>query len=233
MNDESERLAERDGLRILEAVLFASRAPVPEAVLAAHLPDGVALRPLLAALSDHYAERGVNLVEVAGGWALRTAPDLAFALRREAEVQRRLSRAALETLAIIAYHQPVTRGEIEQIRGVAVSKGTLDILFEQGWIAPRGRRRTPGRPATWVTTPGFLDHFGLVSLDDLPGVEELKAAGLLDSGAVQTELALGVGEDREVAPPGAGAARETREDEPRQLAGEDYDTQPELESDPA
>lgn len=190
MSTETEQAPETEALRVLEAVLFASSEPLSEAVLAAHLPEGTDLPGLLATLAEHYADRGINLREVADGWALRTAPDLAFALRREAEVQRRLSRAALETLAIIAYHQPVTRAEIEQIRGVAVSKGTLDILFEQNWIQPRGRRRTPGRPATWVTTPVFLDHFGLAALDDLPGVDELRAAGLLDSQPKQTALDL-------------------------------------------
>jgi segregation and condensation protein B len=181
---------DRDALRVLEALLFASRAPLGEDELKAHLPEDADLGALLAHLAEHYAERGVNLVRVAEGWAMRTAPDLGPALRREAEVQRKLSRAALETLAIVAYHQPVTRAEIEQIRGVAVSKGTLDILFEQGWIQPRGRRRTPGRPVTWVTTPGFLDHFGLASLDDLPGLDELRAAGLLDARAAAPGLAL-------------------------------------------
>ena len=166
-------------LRVLEAVLFASRDPLPEDVLAAHLPEDSDIAALLAALAERYAGRGVELRRLGAGWALRTAPDLAAALKRETEVRRRLSRAALETLAIVAYHQPVTRAEIEAIRGVAVSRGTLDILFDRGWIEPRGRRRAPGRPATWVTTPGFLDHFGLASLDDLPALEELRASGLL------------------------------------------------------
>lgn len=178
--------------RILEALLFASRDPLSETVLASNLPEGTDIHAALAVLAERYAERGVNLVEVGGGWAMRTAADLAYVLRRETEVQRRMSRAALETLAIVAYHQPVTRGEIEQIRGVAVSKGTLDILFEQGWIQPRGRRNTPGRPATWVSTPAFLDHFGLSGLDDLPGIDELKAAGLLDSDTSQSSLGLHV-----------------------------------------
>ncbi len=144
---------------------------------------------LLARLGEEYGGRGVNLVRVGGKWALRTAPDLAPYLRRQVEVSRKLSRAAVETLAIIAYHQPVTRAEIEEIRGVSVSRGTLDILLEAGWVRPRGRRRTPGRPATWVTTQGFLEHFGLESLDDLPGVEELKASGLLQSGRTSFGLA--------------------------------------------
>ncbi len=193
--------AEADQIRVIEALLFASRAPLSEVDLAAHLPDGTDVKARLAALAEDYAERGINLVQVSHGWAFRTAPDLGAALRREKDVQRKLSRAALETLAIIAYHQPVTRAEVEEIRGVAVSKGTLDILFEQGWVQPRGRRRTPGRPATWVTTASFLDHFGLSALDDLPGVEELKAAGLLDARVVPAGLSLGAiasGEEQQV-----------------------------------
>jgi len=182
---------EAEQIRVIEALLFAGRAPFSEDDLAAHLPEGTDVKACLAALAEDYAERGINLVQVSHGWALRTAPDLGAVLRREKKVQRRLSRAALETLAIIAYHQPATRAEIEEIRGVAVSKGTLDILFEQGWVQPRGRRRTPGRPATWVTTASFLDHFGLAALDDLPGVEELRAAGLLDARAVPAGLLLG------------------------------------------
>jgi segregation and condensation protein B len=131
-------------------------------------------------LGGLYANRGVNLVRVDGKWAFRTAPDLGPRLQIEQKVHRKLSRAALETMAVIAYHQPVTRAEIEEVRGVALSKGTLDTLLEIGWVKPRGRRRTPGRPVTWVTTDAFLDHFGLEGLDALPGVEELRAAGLLD-----------------------------------------------------
>lgn len=170
-------------LRALEAVLFAARAPLSETALAERLPPAADVAGLLAALAGRYRGRGVELAHVAGGWAFRTAPDLAHLLKREAEVQRRLSRAALETLAIVAYRQPATRAEIESVRGVAASRGTLDILFEQGWIEPRGRRRAPGRPVTWATTPAFLDHFGLSSLDDLPDLEELRAAGLLDDDA--------------------------------------------------
>ena len=168
------------GGRALEALLFAARAPLSETALAERLPPSADVAGLLAALAERYRGRGVELAQVAGGWAFRTAPDLAHLLKREAEVQRRLSRAALETLAIVAYRQPATRAEIEAVRGVAASRGTLDILFEQGWIEPRGRRRAPGRPVTWATTPAFLDHFGLSSLDDLPDLEELRAAGLLD-----------------------------------------------------
>lgn len=177
--DDADRQAQ--GMRLLEALLFASAEPLPEALLAARLGEGINAAALLAELRRQYHGRGVNLVRVGGGWAFRTAEDLAPLLRREEEVGRKLSRAAVETLAIIAYHQPVTRGEIEQIRGVATSKGTLDILLELGWIRPGKRRETPGRPLTWVTTEGFLDHFGLDGLRDLPGLEDLRAAGLLDS----------------------------------------------------
>lgn len=168
-------------LKLLEAMLFASADPMSEKELAGRLPESADLTALLASLQAHYADRGVNLVRAGKTWAFRTSPDVAALLRRETVAERKLSRAALETLAIIAYHQPVTRAEIEEIRGVQVSKGTLDVLFEQGWIRPKGRRQTPGRPVTWGTTDGFLDHFGLDSLAALPGIEELKAAGLLDA----------------------------------------------------
>lgn len=168
-------------IRLVEALVFASAEPVGDAALRERLPDDADLGAIIAELVDHYRGRGVNLVRVAGGWAFRTAEDLAAELRKGREPARRLSRAALETLAIVAYHQPVTRAEIEGIRGVSISKGTLDLLMEAGWVRPGRRRQTPGRPLTWVTTPGFLDHFGLGSLDELPGVQELKAAGLLDS----------------------------------------------------
>ncbi|WP_051340273.1 SMC-Scp complex subunit ScpB [Azospirillum halopraeferens] len=168
-------------LRLIEALLFASAEPVAEAALAARLGADADVAGLLDELCRHYAPRGVNLVRTGAGWAFRTAADLAPHLRLEEEVARKLSRAAVETLAIIAYHQPVTRGEIEAIRGVATSKGTLDLLMEQGWIRPGKRRETPGRPLTWITTDHFLDHFGLESLRDLPGLDDLRAAGLLDS----------------------------------------------------
>lgn len=168
-------------LRILEAVLFAAEAPVPVAKLQAFLPEGTDIEALLADLQTNYANRGVNLVQVAGNWTLRTADDLSFVLRRENVEQKRLSKAALETLAIVAYHQPVTRAEIEDIRGVAISKGTLDILMEIGWVRLRGRRRVPGRPVTYGTTQEFLVHFGLNEVGDLPGAQELKGAGLLDA----------------------------------------------------
>ena len=177
-------------LRLLEAMLFANTQPVGEAALAARLPEGTPVPALLEELAGLYANRGVNLVCRDGGWAFRTAPDLGGLLQIEKEVVRKLSRAAVETLAIIAYHQPVTRAEIEEIRGVALSKGTLDTLLEAGWIRPRGRRQTPGRPVTWGTSTDFLDHFGLARIEDLPGVEELKAAGLLDRRASVTTIAM-------------------------------------------
>ncbi|MCK0198852.1 SMC-Scp complex subunit ScpB [Ancylobacter sp. 6x-1] len=169
------------GLRLLEAMLFASDEPLDEETLAARLPEGSDLSSLLAELSSDYAVRGVNLVRVAGCWTMRTAPDLGFLLARDKPEPRRLSRAALETLAIIAYHQPVTRAEIEEIRGVSANKGTLDVLLETGWVRMRGRRRSPGRPITYGTTLGFLSHFGLEAIQDLPGIEELKGTGLIDA----------------------------------------------------
>ena len=169
-------------LRILEAILFASADPVSERILKGRLPEGSDLKDLMEELKGFYSNRGVHLVSVgANAWAFRTAPDLAEHLRIDTDVKRRLSRAAIETLAIIAYHQPITRAEIEEVRGVTTSKGTLDILLEAEWIRPRGRRRVPGRPITWGTTEHFLDKFGIERLEDLPGIEELKAAGLLDT----------------------------------------------------
>jgi segregation and condensation protein B len=167
-------------LRLVEALLFAVAEPIGEEALARHLDDAADVNSLLQELAEIYTGRGVNLVQLAGGWAFRTAPDLAAKLRIERQVTRKLSRAAVETLAVIAYHQPVTRAEIEQIRGVALGKGTIDTLMEAGWVRPRGRRVGPGRPLLWVTTPGFLMHFGLESLSELPGLDELRAAGLLD-----------------------------------------------------
>ncbi len=168
-------------LRILEALLFAASEPLDEAKLGSHLKDGDDIGALLAELQNSYATRGINLIKVAGKWAFRTAEDLSYLLERHALEERRLSKAALETLAIIAYHQPVTRAEIEEIRGVTTSKGTLDVLMETGWIRPRGRRRAPGKPVTYGTTEDFLIHFGLDAIKDLPGLAELKGAGLLDS----------------------------------------------------
>lgn len=167
--------------RIVEALIFASVEPVSVDGLKEKLPAGIDVRKALAVLQEQYKGRGIQLFQAGGHWAFRTAPDLTDRLKVDAVETRRLSRAAIETLAIIAYHQPVTRGEIEEIRGVALSKGTMDTLLEAGWIRPRGRRATPGRPLTWGTTDRFLDHFGLESLKDLPGIEELKAAGLLDA----------------------------------------------------
>lgn len=167
-------------MRLLEAVLFASAEPLPLATMRERLPADADLGGMLMELQKHYAGRGVNLVEMDGVWAFRTAVDLGEALALEKEVQRKLSRAAMETLAIVAYHQPVTRAEIETIRGVTTHKGTLDALLEAGWVKPGKRRETPGRPLTWVTTTVFLDQFGLESLNDLPGLDDLKSAGLLD-----------------------------------------------------
>ena len=162
--------------------MFASAEQLSERVLANRLPEGADLDGLLTALQSDYAARGVNLVKAGKSWAFRTAPELVQQLNIEVDVPRKLSRAAVETLAIVAYHQPVTRAEIEEVRGVSLSRGTFDVLFEAGWIKPRGRRRTPGRPMNWGTTDAFLDHFGIADVNDLPGMEDLKAAGLLDSG---------------------------------------------------
>jgi segregation and condensation protein B len=219
----------RQRLRILEALLFAAAEPLDEKRLAGALKEGGDVGALLAELQAWYAERGINLVRVAGKWMFRTAEDLSFVLERHASEERRLSKAALETLAIIAYHQPVTRAEIEEIRGVSTSAGTLDILLETRWVRPRGRRRAPGRPVTYGTTEEFLSHFGLDSIKDLPGLAELKGAGLLDGnlppgfavpepsdvaalmpdelpleeppGEEQAEFALALAEDEEPSPP--------------------------------
>ena len=172
---------QRYQLRILEALLFAASEPLDEETLTGRLPLEANVPELLAALQAEYAERGVRLVEVGGRWRFETAPDLAEILNEVRQEPRKLSQAALETLSIIAYHQPVTRAEIEEIRGVAVSKGTLDLLLELRWVRPRGRRRTPGRPVTYGTTPAFLEYFGLSGIGDLPGMTDLKAAGLLDA----------------------------------------------------
>jgi segregation and condensation protein B len=188
-NSDSEKVTDvlspdhAQHLRLLEALIFAGTQALDEKELAERLPNDADVQRLLADLGELYANRGVNLVKVAGGYAFRTASDLSEKLKIERPVTRKLSRAAIETLAIIAYHQPVTRTEIEQVRGVGLSKGTLDLLFEQNWIRPMGRRRVPGRPVTWGTTDFFLEHFGLPALDDLPGHEEMKAAGLLDARA--------------------------------------------------
>ena len=174
-------MPDRHHLRIVEALLFAAPEPVDEQSLAKALPAGIDVAALLKWLQDEYSGRGVNLVRVAGKWQFRTAGDLAFLLRKETVEPHKLSRAAIETLAIIAYHQPVTRAEIEAIRGVMVSKGTLDSLLEAGWVRIRGRKRTPGRPVTYGTTDAFLSQFGLDDIGDLPGADELRAAGFLDA----------------------------------------------------
>ena len=206
-------------LRMAEALLFAAREPLSEAEIGARLPDGADVATLLKELQSAYAGRGVTLRHIDGRWAFRTADDLGFLLQHEVTAQKRLSRVALETLAIIAYHQPVTRAEIEEIRGVSMSRGTLDVLMEAGWVRLRGRRKSPGRPVTYGTTPDFLDHFGLEGIKDLPGLAELKGAGLLDAsipagivspdpddgdGLADDEEPLDFG-DREEAEPLAGA----------------------------
>jgi len=184
-------------IRLIEAIVFACAEPVSVRVLENRLPEGSNIDELLEELRGMYENRGVNFVRVGKGVAFRTAPDLSSLMQVERVVTRKLSRAAVETLAILAYHQPITRAEIEEVRGVSLSKGTIDILLEAGWIKPRGRRRLPGRPVTWGTTDAFLDYFGLESLHALPGVEELKAAGLLDRGRGFGPLAeqLGIGEN--------------------------------------
>ena len=182
-------------LRELEAVLFAAEAPLTEAEIARHLSEPANIGALLAELAESYAARGIVLVSRGGRWLFQTAPDLGHILRPLREAPRKLSRAAVETLAIIAYHEPVTRPEIEDIRGVAVSPGTVDVLLEAGWVRPAGRRESPGRPLQYATTPAFLAHFGLESRRDLPGIADLKAAGMLDR-APPAGLAAGLaGED--------------------------------------
>lgn len=196
-------------VRLLEAILFASTEPLSERFMANRLPEGVDLKAVLSILRDAYADRGVNLVRAGKSWAFRTAPELAQQLNKEIDVPRKLSRAAVETLSIIAYHQPITRTEIEEVRGVGLSKGTMDVLLEASWIKPRGRRRTPGRPMTWGTTDGFLDHFGLEDIRDLPGMDDLKAAGLLDSGPAISVYTSTAGKD--------GDAEDTHEKSETQL----------------
>lgn len=180
--DEPENSAEvrAEELRLLEAMLFASAEPLDEKELAERLPQDVDVRAALHRLQEDYASRGVNLVQVSGKWTFRTAQDLSWLLSKETTQTRKLSRAAIETLAIIAYHQPVTRTEIEELRGVSTSAGSVDVLLETGWIRPRGRRKAPGRPLTFGTTEAFLSHFGLDAVSDLPGLEELKGAGMFD-----------------------------------------------------
>ena len=211
--------------RLLEAILFASSEPLGIEALKARMPEDADIPGLLQEVRDHYANRGVNLSVVEERWCFRTAGDLTAKFHIEQKVERKLTRAAVETMAIIAYHQPVTRAEIEEIRGVVISKGTLDNLLEAGWIKPKGRRQTPGRPVTWVTTEAFLEHFGLESCDALPGVEELRAAGLLDSR--NNSATLGV---QGTLPPGGDAADEEDEvddeiddDRAAGIADDDYE----------
>jgi segregation and condensation protein B len=185
-----------DAVRAVEATLFAAEAPLSAADIALHVGDRLDVASALVELEAHYAGRGVELVERGGRWHFQTAADLAHILRREREESRKLSRAAVETLAIIAYHEPVSRAEIEAIRGVQISKGTLDVLMEAGWVRPAGRREVPGRPLTYATTQEFLTHFGLKSRTDLPGLDDLKAAGLLDPVDIALErLGLDDGEE--------------------------------------
>ena len=192
-NAPTEAAAHAEAVRLAEALIFAASAPLPEAELAARLPRAARLDAVMADLAQLYAGRGIGPVRVAGGWTFRTAPDLAWALAPEVEPQK-LSRAALEVLAIIAYHQPATRAEIEEIRGVSTSKGTLDALLETKWIRMRGRRKAPGRPVTFGTTPGFLGHFGLEAITDLPGLDELKGLGFLE-GRLPADLDMPVPSD--------------------------------------
>lgn len=174
------RLDRDQHLRIVEAMLFAATEPLGIEKIAAFLPTGTDVQALMDDLASNYRNRGVNLVQIAGSYMLRTSPEVSFVLRRETVQQKKLTKAGLETLAIVAYHQPVTRADIEDIRGVAISKGTLDILLDIGWVRMRGRRKTPGRPVTYGTTDAFMRHFGLNEITDLPGLNELKAAGLLE-----------------------------------------------------
>ncbi|WP_375461590.1 SMC-Scp complex subunit ScpB [uncultured Enterovirga sp.] len=190
----ADAFAEPETVRIAEALLFSSATPMNAVALAGRLPADTDIAAVIADLTRLYAGRGVNLVRVAGGWAFRTAQDLAFTLGEEAPPAQKLSRAAMEVLAIVAYHQPTTRADIEEIRGVAASKGTLDTLIETGWVRLRGRRRAPGRPITYGTTPAFLAHFGLDAITDLPGLEELKGLGFLE-GRIPGDLAMPIPSD--------------------------------------
>lgn len=209
----TQRLAE--GMRVAEALLFAASEPVPESFLASRMPEGVDIGAVLSRLRADYASRGVNLVRVGAKWLFRTADDLGWLLSASGREVRKLSRAALETLAIIAYHQPVTRAEIEDIRGVAVAKGTIDVLLETGWIKLRGRRRTPGRPITYGTTEGFLLHFGLEAIGDLPGLDELRDAGLFE-GRLPPTFSVPLPRDGEL-----GEDEDPLDDEPTQEEGDE------------
>jgi len=213
-------------LRMIEALLFAAAEPLDIDSIAARLPEGADVGALIEDLQKLYEMRGVNLVRLADKWMFRTADDLTFLMEREAIAQRKLSRAAMETLAIISYHQPVTRAEIEEIRGVSVSKGTLDVLMETSWVRLRGRRRTPGRPVTYGTTEDFMVHFGLESIGDLPGHEELRAAGLLEANLPP---------DFDVPTPsseGGDGDGDFSEDEPEEEYGQAIDEHLESESEP-
>ncbi|MBX3477753.1 MAG: SMC-Scp complex subunit ScpB [Brevundimonas sp.] len=199
MSDLEFKPDEAEIERRVEALLFAAAGPLSAAEIARRLPEDADVGAAIAALRARYEGRGVELECVADRWRFRTAPDLSFMMTQEREEPRRLSKAALETLAIIAYHQPCTRAEIESVRGVSLSRGTLDLLLEMGFVRLRGRRRTPGRPVTYATSDGFLEHFGLASVHDLPGVQDMRAAGLLD-------LSMPAG--FEVPDPGRGAEEE-------------------------
>ena len=175
----------QDCAATIEALIFASDRPIREREMEVHLPDGVTVAEVISIIAARYDETsGIELCQIADSWAFRTKADFGERLSQHKRVERPLSRAALEVLAIVAYHQPITRAEIEEIRGISLSKGTMDILLELGWVKPRGRRRTPGRPLAWGTSPAFLDHFGLANVTDLPGVDELKSAGLLRKGQI-------------------------------------------------
>ena len=215
-NDNSDAPSDEDiqaAKRLLEALLFASANPMTERILANRIQDGINVKSVLKELQEDYAARGVNLNRMGASWAFRTADDLSATLNVETEVTRKMNRAGIETMSVIAYHQPVTRAEIEEIRGVSLSRGTLDLLFDKGWIKPRGRRETPGRPMTWGTTDDFLDHFGLTRVSDLPGLDELKAAGLLESGPALNVYRSHAGEGGE----GEGASEEGAEENPDSL----------------
>jgi segregation and condensation protein B len=220
-----------EALRFIEALLFAAAEPLDEETLAARLPEGVDLQAAMRALQAEYAMRGVNLVRVAGKWSFRTAKDLAWLMAREAVEQKKLSRAATETLAIIAYHQPVTRAEIEEIRGVTTSVGTLDILLETGWVRLRGRRRAPGRPVTYGTTETFLSHFGLESIKDLPGLAELRASGLLD-GNLPPDFSVPEPTDIAALMPDEVALDAIEEEEPEEADADEEDDEAPDEAEP-
>ena len=195
-HDHDQQVSE--AAKIIEALIFASSEPVTKRILMAYVDDEGMLGEVMQTIAARYGdESGVELVQIGEGFAFRTKAEVAARLNLEKPVERPLSRAALEVLAIIAYHQPITRAEIEEIRGISLSRGTIDILLELGWIKPRGRRRTPGRPLTWGTSPGFLDHFGLESLDALPGMEELKSAGLLRKRQILGNLGEGPAQEDE------------------------------------